>query len=153
MCSLAQTYSPMLCALSDSSHDTQQCSGGAASGGTSLLWWYPAISEAETDRSMDEQPKHILTHEDMKDRIILPHWTVCHYRTSSWWPPPHWCVCHGPKVERYDTRGGKWEGMLSYFLQNNVLKVSAVQCCLPPPLLSANHFIHDFFCSPFIKQA
>lgn len=121
MCSLAQaqTNSPMLCALSNSSHDTQQCLGGAASGGTSLLWWYPAISEAETGRSMDEQLEHILIHEDMEDWRILPHWTVCHYRTSSWWPPPHWCVCHGPKVERYETRGGKWERLFSCFFQNN----------------------------------
>lgn len=158
MCSLvqAQINSPMLCALSNSSHDTQQCLGGAASGGTSLLWWYPAISEAETGRSMDEQPRHILIHEDMKDCRVLPHWTVFHYRTSSWWPPPHWCVCHGPEVERYETRGGKLEGLLGYFLQNiyifflilcNTLLLSSFTCVF------VNHFIPEFLLSHFIKQA
>lgn len=157
MCSLAQaqTNLPMLCALSNSSHDTQQCLGGAASAGTSLLWWYPAISKdmaSETGMSMDEQPEHIL--EDMKDWKILPHWTVCHYRTSSWWPPPHWCVCHGPKVERYETRGGKLEGLFSYFVQNNFFR-SLCNTVLPSSFTSVfvNLFIHEFLLSPFIKQA
>lgn len=44
------------------------------------------------------------TQKDTKDWEILPHWTVCHYRTFSWWPPPHWCGCHGPKVVGYEIR-------------------------------------------------
>lgn len=38
---------------------------------------------------------------------VLPHWTACHYRTSSWWPPPHWCGCHEPDVESWGIADNK----------------------------------------------
>lgn len=103
------THSPRLCALSGSSHGTPQCWGGAVSGGTSLPWWYPAISRIRAEPS-SLYPLDITSAADqpLESRQVLPHWTVCHYKTSSWWPPPHLCGCRGPSGENLRTTCSKF---------------------------------------------
>lgn len=68
-------------------------------------------------RNKKQQPQSLMntcdwcyitsTGEGSESCQVLPHWTACHYRTSSWWPPPHWCGYHEPDVESWGIADNK----------------------------------------------